>query len=172
VTQPTAVLAPSAAPLHAKCSFQKSKRGWKSRMSSPVVGSVPAMFGPLWRLQYWAIGNEILARQPSEGWGTKVIDSLSRDQPGVLRHAGVVPSESQVHAGFCGGLAGRANCATACCTNSLGDNVRLLDQVKSPEERTWYVQQTIANGWSRNILEMQIEGELYRRQGKAQRGYS
>jgi predicted nuclease of restriction endonuclease-like (RecB) superfamily len=30
-------------------------------------------------LLYWSIGNEILARQQSEGWGAKVIDSLSRD---------------------------------------------------------------------------------------------
>jgi predicted nuclease of restriction endonuclease-like (RecB) superfamily len=28
---------------------------------------------------YWSIGQEILARQRSEGWGAKVIDSLSQD---------------------------------------------------------------------------------------------
>jgi predicted nuclease of restriction endonuclease-like (RecB) superfamily len=36
-----------------------------------------------------------------------------------------------------------------------------------PEERLWYARQTLANGWSRNILVMQIEARLYRRQGKA-----
>lgn len=48
-----------------------------------------------------------------------------------------------------------------------GHNVRLLDLVKKPEERLWYVEQAIQNGWSRNVLVMQIESGLYRRQGKA-----
>jgi predicted nuclease of restriction endonuclease-like (RecB) superfamily len=39
--------------------------------------------------------------------------------------------------------------------------------VKNPEERLWYAQQAILNGWSRSVLVMQIEGGLYRRQGKA-----
>jgi predicted nuclease of restriction endonuclease-like (RecB) superfamily len=39
--------------------------------------------------------------------------------------------------------------------------------VKDPQERLWYVQQTIENGWSRTILEMQIESGLYRRQSAA-----
>jgi DUF1016 N-terminal domain len=30
-------------------------------------------------LLYWSIGSEILARQGAEGWGTRVIDRLSRD---------------------------------------------------------------------------------------------
>jgi len=35
------------------------------------------------------------------------------------------------------------------------------------DEREWYMQQAIENGWSRNVLVHQIESELYRRQGKA-----
>jgi len=30
-------------------------------------------------LLYWSIGREILVRQGTEGWGTKVIDRLGRD---------------------------------------------------------------------------------------------
>lgn len=48
-----------------------------------------------------------------------------------------------------------------------GHNVRLLDLVKDPEERRWYAEAAIENGWSRNILVIQIEAGLYRRQGKA-----
>lgn len=46
-------------------------------------------------------------------------------------------------------------------------NCVLLDKVKSAEERQWYVSQTIAHGWSRSILEHQIETQLYQRQGQA-----
>jgi predicted nuclease of restriction endonuclease-like (RecB) superfamily len=45
-------------------------------------------------------------------------------------------------------------------------NLTLLEKVKSPEERVWYAEQTIKNGWSRNVLVLQIESGLYRRQGK------
>src|SRR5574338_1160545 len=45
-------------------------------------------------------------------------------------------------------------------------NCTLLDKVKDPLERLWYTQHTIANGWSRNVLILQIESGLYRRQGK------
>lgn len=48
-----------------------------------------------------------------------------------------------------------------------GHNVRILDQVKSPVERQWYIEQTIANGWSRNILVLQIQSGLHGRQGRA-----
>ena len=46
-------------------------------------------------------------------------------------------------------------------------NLTLLEKLKSAEERIWYAQAAIEHGWSRNILVMQIESSLYRRQGKA-----
>lgn len=48
-----------------------------------------------------------------------------------------------------------------------GHNVRLIDLVKSLEERFWYAQQAIQNGWSCNTLVIHIESGLYRRQGRA-----
>ncbi len=39
--------------------------------------------------------------------------------------------------------------------------------MKKPDEREWYMRQTIENGWSRNVLVHQIESGLYQRQGKA-----
>ena len=48
-----------------------------------------------------------------------------------------------------------------------GHNIWLLELVKDQNERLWYVQRTITNGWSRNILVMQIESNLYQRQGGA-----
>jgi len=46
-------------------------------------------------------------------------------------------------------------------------NCVLLDKVKDQPEREWYVQETINNGWSRNVLVHWIESDLYERQGKA-----
>ncbi|RUT05885.1 hypothetical protein DSM106972_030910 [Dulcicalothrix desertica PCC 7102] len=46
-------------------------------------------------------------------------------------------------------------------------NCVILDKVKNNVEREWYIKKTIENGWSRNILTMQIENRLFERQGKA-----
>jgi len=46
-----------------------------------------------------------------------------------------------------------------------GHIIRLMQLVKNPIKREWYIQQTIEYGWSRSILEMQIETRLYERQG-------
>lgn len=46
-------------------------------------------------------------------------------------------------------------------------NCVILEKVKDPEMRLWYIQKTIQNGWSRNVLVMQIESGLYQRQGDA-----
>jgi predicted nuclease of restriction endonuclease-like (RecB) superfamily len=43
----------------------------------------------------------------------------------------------------------------------------LLDKVKDPTERDWYLRATIQHGWSRNVLVMQIETSAHQRQGKA-----
>ena len=43
----------------------------------------------------------------------------------------------------------------------------LLDRVKNDQERLWYIQQTIEYGWSRSILEIQTETNLFERKGKA-----
>jgi len=46
-------------------------------------------------------------------------------------------------------------------------NCVLLDKVKDKTERLWYIQQSIKHGWSRNVLVLQIESRLFRRQGRA-----
>jgi len=46
-------------------------------------------------------------------------------------------------------------------------HIALIDKVKDQAEREWYIRETIRNGWSRNVLALQIESDLYRRTGKA-----
>lgn len=43
-------------------------------------------------------------------------------------------------------------------------HIALMDKVRKKEQYIWYVQKTIENGWSHNILVLQIESNLYLRQ--------
>lgn len=119
-------------------------------------------------LLYWQIGRDILANQSERGWGAKVIDRLSADlrrsfpemkgfSPRNLKYMRAF-AEAYTHEGFVQQLVAQI---------PWGHNVRLLDQVKDPHEREWYLRQTLHHGWSRNILVHQIESSLYQRQGKA-----
>ena len=45
-------------------------------------------------------------------------------------------------------------------------NCTILDKLKNLAERIWYAQQTIENGWSRNILIHQIESNLFPPEGQ------
>lgn len=40
-------------------------------------------------------------------------------------------------------------------------NLEIL-KINSKEERIWYINKTVENGWSKNILAHQIETQLYK----------
>ena len=48
-----------------------------------------------------------------------------------------------------------------------GHNIHIFTKAKSLEEAHFYIQQTIENGWSRDVLALQLKSKLYDRQGKA-----
>jgi predicted nuclease of restriction endonuclease-like (RecB) superfamily len=48
-----------------------------------------------------------------------------------------------------------------------GHNVVLLQKLKDPVQRQWYAAKTVEHGWSRAVLTVQIESDLFGRQGKA-----
>ncbi len=48
-----------------------------------------------------------------------------------------------------------------------GHNILLMEKIKDISLRLWYMQKTIENGWSRNILNIMIESKSHNREGKA-----
>ena len=59
------------------------------------------------------------------------------------------------------------NCAAAAAQLPWGHNLYILDKLTDQQQRLWYTQKALANGWSRATLMMWIESDLYNRQGKA-----
>lgn len=121
---------------------------------------------------YWDVGRMILARQERAGWGAKVIDRLAAD----LRDAypdmqGFSPRNLLFMRGFAASYRDRKIVKQLVSLLPWGHIIRLLQRVKNSEAREWYARQTIKYGWSRSILEMQIQNTAYQRSGKAQNNF-
>ncbi|MEO1403034.1 MAG: PDDEXK nuclease domain-containing protein [Cyanobacteria bacterium J06635_1] len=113
-------------------------------------------------LLYWQIGHDILARQQREGWGTKVIDRLAKDlKRNFPDMTGFSSRNLKYMRAFAEAYPDEQIVQRSVAQIPWGHNVRLLDALKDPEERLWYARQTIEQGWSRNVLLMQIESGLY-----------
>jgi predicted nuclease of restriction endonuclease-like (RecB) superfamily len=119
-------------------------------------------------LLYWRIGKEILIRQQEDGWGTRVIERLAKDLRSEFPNMhGLSPRNLGYMKAFAEAWPDDAILQQAVAKLPWGHNVRILDHLKNPEERLWYVQQSVQNSWSRNVLVMQMESGLHGRQGKA-----
>jgi len=119
-------------------------------------------------LLYWEIGRMILERQKEEGWGSKVIDRLAQD----LRREfpdmkGFSARNLKYMRAFAEAYPDKEFVQQVAAQIPWFHHCTLLDKVKDPAERIWYIQQTMEHGWSRNVLVHQIESGLYHRKGKA-----
>jgi predicted nuclease of restriction endonuclease-like (RecB) superfamily len=47
--------------------------------------------------------------------------------------------------------------------------VLIFQKISDVQKATWYVQKTLENNWSRNVLGIQIENRLYERQAEKPR---
>lgn len=117
---------------------------------------------------YWEIGKGIVERQELVGWGDAVIQRLSADlRREFPEMTGFSARNLWEMRRFYSAYRNRAILQQLVAEIPWGHNLALLHSVKSPTERLWYAQQTIANGWSRAALVHQIETGLHRRQAGA-----
>ena len=134
---------------------------------------------------YWEIGTLILSRQKKEGWGSKVIDRLSVDlQKEFPGQQGFSPRNLKYMRAFAEawpvssiGQASLAQLGSDVLISSIVQaplaqlpwyhQIALLDKLESSKDRLWYAAKAVENGWSRNVLALQIDSGLHKRQGKA-----
>jgi len=119
-------------------------------------------------LLYWDIGRLILERQASEGWGTKVIDRLARDlRKSFPEMQGFSSRNLLFMRSFAEEFGDAVIVKQLVSLLPWGHVIRLLQRVKEPEAREWYMREAIRLGWSRSVLELQLLGNTYHRHGKA-----
>ncbi len=141
---------------------------------------------------YWTLGENIVKNQGKHSWGDAFIKSLSKDlQKEFPDMKGF--SETNIkyikrwYLFYTKGLQDVAKIKNN-DTNSKrlqpvakfnervislikqipwGHNQRIINKCKNIDEAIYYVNKTIENGWSRNVLVHQMENRLYEREGKS-----
>lgn len=117
---------------------------------------------------YWQIGRDILQRQATQGWGSRVIERLAHDLrvafPGMK---GFSRANLMYMRAFAEAWPDAAIVQQAVGQLPWGHNLVLLSKLKAPEIRLAYAQAAIEHGWSRNVLNIHIETRRLERSGQA-----
>jgi len=164
----------TASPLILPESYPLLLRDIKTRIRESQVKAALAVNQELIEF-YWWLGGEIVRHQTQEKWGSQVLEKLCKDLqsdfPGMggfsrsnlfrirsfyLSYTIVAQPMRQLE-----------NPPDFCLAIPWGHNITLIEQVKNLDEREWYARKAVENGWSRNVLAMWIDSDLYHRQGKA-----
>ncbi|MBP9490556.1 MAG: DUF1016 family protein [Aliarcobacter sp.] len=138
---------------------------------------------------YWNLGNEIVEKQKNSTWGSGFLQQLSVDLiaefPDIKgfskRNLELVrkwylfwkQAVSQIEVENTKQLVSQFDeeksqqVVAQILQIPWGHNIAIIQKCKSVEEAQYYVQNTIKNGISRNVLIHQIETNLYARDGKA-----
>ena len=130
---------------------------------------------------YWNIGELIIKKQQEFGWGNSVIESLSKDLPNligegiswstrnlqfmrqlVLEYSNVKLAVSQLEISNVKQAASHLEkVKNLVLTTPWYHNVLIIQKVKNPQARIYYLEQTIKNRYSRSVLLHQIKANAY-----------
>jgi predicted nuclease of restriction endonuclease-like (RecB) superfamily len=145
---------------------------------------------------YWDLGKMIVDKQKYSNWGNKLIEQLSKDLkmefPGmagfsrrnlyyvaqfyiyfsdfpelnsIVHQVGAQLENASVPQA---GAQKRSSIIFQVVRQLPWGHIKLLiSKIKDNKECLFYIQETISNNWSRDILGLQIKSDLYKRHGKA-----
>ena len=117
---------------------------------------------------YWNIGRAILKKQEEEGWGAKIIDRMAKDLKDAFPEmSGFSPRNIKYMRKFAESWPDFEIVQRVVAQIPWRTNISLMDKLKDEESRIWYAYKVIENGWSKTILDMQIETRLMERSGRS-----
>lgn len=118
-------------------------------------------------LLYWRIGKELTEKIDREGWGSKIIDTLAKDLSRSFPNLSGFSVRNMAYMRKFAETYHDPNSAAAAAEIPWGHNMVIMDKLENSDQKLFYVQKCLENGWSRSTLTMWIESNLHARQGKA-----
>lgn len=121
---------------------------------------------------YWEIGQGIVERQRDLGWGKNVVERLSADLrksfPGT---EGFSTTNLWYMRQFYQTYEALPKLQQSVGEIPWGQNLLIMAKAKNLAEREFYVEQTLRQGWTRDVLLNQIESRAFERFGDRQSNF-
>lgn len=160
-------------------SFQSSDyRDWvkslKERIRSTRLKTVISANRALIHF-YWDLGQVIVEKQTESQWGDKVIPQLAKDLKEAFPEMKGLSATNlkyckrfyEFYASEIGQQAVDQLEVHPLTSIPWGHHILILTKSSEVQEAFFYMEETLKNGWSRNVLGFQLKSQLYQRQGKA-----
>jgi len=124
-------------------------------------------------LLYWNIGRDILERQQAQGWGAKIVDQLAKDLTAAFPEMKGFSRRNLLYMrSFAEQWPDAEFVQQAVAQIPWGHNIQIIAKCSSVAEARFYIGQTLEQGWSRDVLALQLKSNLYARAGKAVTNFS
>ena len=119
-------------------------------------------------LLYWHIGRDILERQQAQGWGAKIVDQLAKDLTAAFPDMKGFSRRNLLYMrSFAEQWPDAQFVQQAVAQLPWGHNILIITKCSSVAQARFYIEQTLEQGWSRDVLALQLKSNLYARAGKA-----
>lgn len=156
-------LKPNDGSLQLDQNYKHFLSGIKERLRTAQIRATLAANSELIQF-YWELGNDLVEKQKNHQWGSGFLEQFSHDMRQAFPEMqGFSVTNLKRMRIFAQEYPTFEIGARAVHQLPWGHIVVLLHKIKDQNQRDWYAEQTIKNGWSRSVLEMQIESELYER---------
>ena len=111
---------------------------------------------------YWWLGENISQRQAAQGWGKAVVESLARDlQAEFPGRNGFSVQNLWLMRQFFNEYSQRPKLQPLVREISWAKNLVILARCKDDLEREFYLRATARFGWTKNVLQHQIDNQSY-----------
>lgn len=122
---------------------------------------------------YFNIGKMIDTWQKELGWGAKVIDKLSLDILNEFPNmSGFSIRNLKLMVQFYKEYSNDEFVQPIVAQIPWTHNIILIQKIKDKNIRFWYMEQTLQNGWSKDILSLMIKSEVHNRTGSLVSNFS
>jgi len=122
---------------------------------------------------YFSLGQEIIRKQQEMGWGKGVIKMLSEDLMSEFgKDSGYSDRNLRNMKRFANAYPDFPFWQVPLAQITWYHHITLIQKVSDPLQRAFYIIKTSQEGWSRDIMLMQIESDAYHRQGMALTNFS
>lgn len=160
------------APMRLDKDYKNFLTSIKERLKTAQIRAALAANSELIKF-YWELGTDLIEKQKAFKWGDNFLAQFSQDIKNEFPEMQGFSKRNLEYMRRFALLYPKIEFAQQPVAQLPWGHILLLMQEISDENvRDWYAIQTRKNGWSRSILEMQIESELHERQGKSSKKIS